>query len=521
MDHINVARIVHLIKSLLIFYIPLLSLHFLLKRRRRASQLPPGPKGLPILGNLLQLRATANELPWITYNNWAEIYGDVFTFNVLGSRTVVLNSYKVIVDLLERRSYNYSDRPWQQMLHELLGWGWILSLMPYGDSWRLHRRIFHQSFRPMAVPQYYNIQREKTALLIQKLTLAPKDFTDHVRAHSGEILLEIVFGYRTQEMIDPYIKLVDKAMVGMNAVGVPGTYLVDYFPPLRYIPAWFPGASFKIKAKVWAQENHEFRNQPWTLLKDLVNKGDPAPCFCTQNLERFKISTTSSDTSDMEEVIKNVAGIAYLAGAETSVSAIESFTLAMVLNPEVQAQAQKELDEVIGTTRLPDLDDRKELPYINALLAETLRWNPVLPLTLLHQSLNDDIYEGYLIPGGSIIVPNAWAVLHDESVYGPDTMNFNPDRFIKQDWKDVPLNPEVIVFGFGRRVCPGRYLAVNSLWLAITYLLTHFTIAKEIDSEGKEITPVVEYTHGLSSHPRRFDCRFIPRPSAPLFSQNK
>ncbi|KAG7087484.1 hypothetical protein E1B28_013446 [Marasmius oreades] len=507
-----------LLKSVLILSISIFSLRLLVNRHRRGLHLPPGPKGLPIVGNFVEARAVANsnEPPWVTFSKWSHLYGDIFTFQVFGSRTVVLNSYKAIMDLLERRAHNYSDRPSSPMLNELVRWKWLFSLMRYSDWWRLHRRTFHQSFRSRIVPEYYEIQKQRTSLLIQRLVTSPKDFFGHVRAHSGEIILEIVYGYRTQDKIDPYIKLVDVAMEGLNAPGVHGTFMVDFFPILKHVPAWFPGAGFKTKAEVWARNTDRVLDLPWALAKKLMDEGRAVPCFCTRNLEKLP---PSGDNSVMDEVIKNCAAIALIAAGETTVSAILSFILAMVLNPQVQTRAQKELDELTGFTRLPEFADRKNLPYIDAVLSETLRWNPVVPLALPHRAVNDDIYEGYLIPKGSTIVPNAWAVLRDESLYGPDTQNFNPDRFLKQDGKSLPPNPELLAFGFGRRVCPGRYLAINSLWLTMTYLLTSYTIAKELDSEGKEIDPVVNYnTPGITSHPHPFPCRFIPRSSAPSFN---
>ncbi|KAG7085590.1 hypothetical protein E1B28_003141 [Marasmius oreades] len=437
------------------------------------------------------------------------------------------------------------------MLNDLVRWKWLFSFMRYSDWWRLHRKTVHQSFNhPQVLPEYYDIQKERTSLLIRKLATSPKDFFEHVRAHSGEIVLEIVYGYRTQEDIDMYIKLVDGAMEGLNASGVYGTYLVDYFPILKHVPAWFPGARFKTEAEMWARNTDRAVNLPWELIKKLIDEGSAVPCFCTRNLEKIRKTATSNDNLVMDEVIKNCAATSFLGkcpfdqdegsavpcfctrnlekfrksatsnnnlatdevikncaatsflgGAETTVSAVLSFILAMVLNPRIQARAQKELDEITGSARLPEFADRENLPYIHAILLETLRWNPVLPLgssAIPHRSVNDDVYEGYLIPGGSAIIANAWAVLRNESLYGPDTANFNPDRFIKQDGKSLPPNPESIAFGFGRQSCPGRQFALNSVWLTITYLLASFTIAKEIDNEGKEINPVVEYMVGLT-----------------------
>ncbi|KAG7086779.1 hypothetical protein E1B28_002709 [Marasmius oreades] len=519
----------NIFKSFVLLAVSLLFLCLFVNRYRRGLHLPPGPKGLPVVGNFLDVQRLqkSNELPWVTYTKWSHIYGDIFTFHVLGSRTIVLNSYKAIMELLDRRSHNYSDRPYQPMLNDLVRWKWMFAFMHYSDWWRLHRRTFHQFFQPRVVSDYYEIQKERTSLLIQNLATSPKDFFEHVRAHSGGIILEITYGYRTQDEIDPYIKLVDVAMVGMNASGLHGTYWVDYFPMLRHVPFWFPGASFRTRAEAWARDTDRLINIPWKLLKERMNEGDTVPCFATRNLEKFKLSPTSSNDSSesvMEEVIKDCAANSFLAAAETTVSAILSFILAMMLNPQIQARAQKELDEITDSNRLPDFTDRANLPYIDAVLSETLRWNPVTPLgrslpvhwgfevdantrmaALPHRALNDDVYEGHLIPKGSTIIPNAWAVLRDESLYGPDTQNFDPDRFLKQDGKNIPPNPELLAFGFGRRVCPGRYLAINSLWLAMTYLLASYTMAKEID-------PVVEYSSGITS------CRFIPRSSVTSFN---
>ncbi|KAL0565623.1 hypothetical protein V5O48_016400 [Marasmius crinis-equi] len=159
------------------------------------------------------------------------------------------------------------------------------------------------------------------------------------------------------------------------------------------------------------------------------------------------------ENSEMEDVIKNCAGNAYV---------------------ELQARGQEEIDSVVGSGRLPDFEDRENLPYVNALIAETMRWNPVVPLALVHRATQDDVYDGYFIPAGSTIVANAWAMLHAEELYGPNPMTFDPDRFMKRDGKNPP-DPSQFAFGFGRST---------------------FTITKATDEDGKEIIPEVEYLDG-------------------------
>jgi cytochrome P450 len=94
--------------------------------------------------------------------------------------------------------------------------------------------------------------------------------------------------------------------------------------------------------------------------------------------------------------------------AMQTVTVLQTFFLAMVLYPEVQRKAQKELDEVVGSTRLPDYEDRDNLPYINALCNEVLRWHPVLPLGISHRVTQDDVYGRYFIPSGSLVMGNTW-----------------------------------------------------------------------------------------------------------------
>ena len=126
----------------------------------------------------------------------------------------------------------------------------------------------------------------------------------------------------------------------------------------------------------------------------------------------------------------------------------------MVLHPTEQKKAQAELDAVVGTDRLPEFSDEDSLPYVTAVLKETLRWLPVAPQAIAHCTNADDEYNGYFIPKGTTVIGNSWAILHDEERY-PEPFKYVPERFLK-DGKINPqvLDPEVAAFGFGRRFVP-------------------------------------------------------------------
>jgi cytochrome P450 len=208
-----------------------------------------------------------------------------------------------------------------------------------------------------------------------------------------------------------------------------------------------------------------------------------------------------------EFIIKWTAASLYTGGADTTVSTLSTFFLAMSLFPEVQKKAREEIDRVVGNGRLPTFEDRENLPYVEAIVSEALRWHPIAPLAIPHVVEQDDIYEGFLFPKGTLIIPNTWWFLHDPEAY-PEPMEFRPERHLG----DEPApNPRLYCYGYGRRICPGRVLADSSLFLTIASSLAAFNIKKALDATGKEVEPKVEFTPGIISHPVPFGCRIEAR----------
>ncbi|EEB90171.1 hypothetical protein MPER_11661, partial [Moniliophthora perniciosa FA553] len=176
---------------------------------------------------------------------------------------------------------------------------------------------------------------------------------------------------------------------------------------------------------------------------------------------------------------------------------------AMATHPQVQKQAQEEIDRVIGKDRLPTYDDRPKLPYIEAVLRETLRWRPVTPLGFFHAALNDDIVNGYTVPKGTPIAANIWAMTRDEPVY-PEPESLIPERFLTENGT-CNDDEMVFIFGFGRRICPGRRLALESMWAGIALVLAAFDITKAKDEAGNEMDIDVVYSDDVVSIMPRSD----------------
>jgi cytochrome P450 len=156
-----------------------------------------------------------------------------------------------------------------------------------------------------------------------------------------------------------------------------------------------------------------------------------------------------------------------VAGGETTSSSLQWWLLAMLAYPTVQARAHAELDEVVGRARPPTFADVPSLPYIQAMVKETLRWSPVAPFGAPHASTADDWYEGMFVPKGTICLQNMRVLNFDRDVFGRNAAEFDPARYLDEKGQVKTLiegrEEGHVSFGFGRRVCPGRHVAEATL----------------------------------------------------------
>ncbi|KAF7985953.1 hypothetical protein HWV62_43900 [Athelia sp. TMB] len=461
-----------------------------LSPRSRRARLPPGPSGWPIIGNIFDVPRSSAE--WIDYRNMGEKYNsDIIYLNVLGTPIVVLNSFDAVTELLEKRAAIYSDRPHFVMVQDLMDWAGAMSLLPYGSFWRSHRRLFNCEFvTQVQGPAWHHsdlIRGVKETL--HRLLESPDQWMTHLRHQASATILEIAYGIRAEKDQDPHINAAELAMRLASDALTPGKYLVDTLPWLKYVPAWVPGASFHGVAQEGKKAITAAFSDPFYEVKVAVEGNIP----------------------DQELVIKNVASIMFAAGSDTTASTFATFILAMVKYPEVQAKAQQELDTVLGPNHIPDLADKESLPYLSAIVTECFRWKVLLPFSAPHRSIADDVYKGYHIPAGALVLPNTWAVLQDESAY-PDAGTFNPDRYLTEEGKLDPAvrDPEA-AFGYGRRICPGRHMARESIWLTAGSILACFNIEKSVDLHGNAVEPSGNYIPGLIRTPESFPCTIKPR----------
>lgn len=337
-------------------------------RRKFNLPYPPGPRPLPLIGNLFDL---AHENEAAEYFELAQKHGDLVFLNILGKKLLFVNSFNAASELFERRSVNYSDRPYSPMLHDLMGWDWSFGHMPYGEKWKVHRRMFHRQFQQSAIPTHWPVQRTEAHALLRRVLHSPQDLIKHLRHNAASFIMNLTYGIHIAPRDDRYITMAEKALAGMSEAAKPGAFLVDLLPILKHVPEWVPGAGFQRKAREWKEAVLGMRDAPFEAAKEAMQQGIMSPCYVLNLINDLDLDWRDTNSQDME-VLKATAGMSYVAGTESTLSALSSFVLAIVLYPEVQSRAHQELDSVIGSARLPEFQDKNALPYISAIVKEVL-----------------------------------------------------------------------------------------------------------------------------------------------------
>ncbi|EDU46689.1 O-methylsterigmatocystin oxidoreductase [Pyrenophora tritici-repentis Pt-1C-BFP] len=464
---------------------------------RHALPLPPGPKGIPILGNV-------NDMPkpgMLECHHWLQhkdLYGPISSVKVLGQTFVIINDPTIAFELLRDRSAIHSSRPSQIFSGQMVGWQYATAIIPYTEAWKIHRKnITKIASTNASIAIFDRAQEAESAHFLLNLLDTPDKLFDHIRHEAGSVILKITYGYNTAPHgHDPFVDLAADTMAQFATATVPGRWMVDVLP-----------FCFKRTARAMAAQLNKCTNQPYAFVKRQMGEKRHTPSFLSQCIDDIGADP------EMEFVHKWAALALYLGGADTTVSSIMTFFLAMTVFPEVQKKAQEELDRVISGERLPVSKDRESLPYIDAVMKETHRWHLVVPMGIPHSSTEEDTCRGYRIPKGAILLPNNWHFTHDPAVYS-EPMKFKPERYFDTPTHKAEPDPRNHIFGYGRRICPGRYVADNALFVTIAQTLAVFNIKKFVDGNGHVVEPELRFEAGTVSHPVPYRCSIKPRSAA-------
>ncbi|KAH8985569.1 cytochrome P450 [Lactarius akahatsu] len=444
--------------------------------------LPPGPRGLPLIGDVIHI---ANP-EWLASPKRKDEYGDMMYINALGTGMLIINSQRVAVDLLEKRSTIYSSRPHYISVGDFMTQNLAFGIVPYGDRLRQFRRV--------------------TAEIYSKST-NPSAPERHFHRHAWSIMLSVNYDLPPLESEDDpcLVEIEDHLRRFMREIQ-PGTRLVEYFPWLKYVPDRF--AKWKRDTQNWfIQDSLMFQRFLGKVKDDLAN-GIDRPSFAATVIK----SQSKHGLSEVEKAW--LVGHLLAAGGDTTSSGLEWWLLAMLMYPNVQARAHAELDEVVGRDRPPTFADIPFLPYIRAMVKETLRWSPIAPFSVPHASTADDWYEGTFIPKGTICLQNMGVLNFDREVFGDNVAEFDPTRYLDEKGRvKMQMGGREeghMTFGFGRRVCPGRYVAEGTISIDIATLLWAMRFERPEGSQG-ELGVRNRVQSGLTAHPVPFECKVVPR----------
>ncbi|KAI3615566.1 cytochrome p450 [Moniliophthora roreri] len=470
-----------------------------LKTGRREQHLPPGPPTLPIVGNLHVLPA---ESPHVKFTEWARTYGDIYSLKI-GPRTmVVVSSMEAAKELMDKRSANTSDRPPSHMVDRITN-GMSLFMLPYADTWRVMRKAAQAILTPRAVESHLPIQKAEAIQLMYDFLKDPEGFFGHLGRYSNSIMMSVLFGNRCPRYESRHSKAFFEAQELWNLAQSTTVPPVDLLPFLDYIPnrwAW------------WKRLAKEVRRRQRELYFGLVNgcearmkKGEENGSYMEEILIRQK------ELGLNKEMIGYLGGGLLEGGSDTAALFLKYLVMSLVAFPRVRRKAQAEIDRVIGHERTPTLADFKELPYIQALIKEVHRYRPVVPV-VPHATMADEEYRGFVIPKGSILLANTYGIYHNPHYYD-DPDSFYPERYLiaehgNKQGVDASSFRNSIIFGYGRRFCPGMHLAEVSVNLNTMNLIWAF----DFDAvEGAPVSLDNYEKKGILPSPLPFKCRIRPR----------
>ncbi|TEB29717.1 cytochrome P450 [Coprinellus micaceus] len=437
--------------------------------------------------------------------------GDIVYLNALGIDILVVETVEKAVDLLEKRANNYSDRPALAVLDLTTSSEWNFSLIPYGLKWRKLRRTFHESYSPAVIEQYRPVMKEEVQRCLSKVKDNPDAALEPLRMFWGTLAMRTSYGFVDPERNESLAKYAERFSEGFGEAIKPANFLVNIFPSLRYVPDWFPGTGWKRHLKELAthclalrfrwcaarltnlQQDRRYRSMAATIVDNLPEENDPM-------------------RAEAESLGRDAAVMAYLGGADTTASATTALVLALAMNYDVQKKAHAELDAIIGIERLPEIEDLPTLPYVHAIVKEVNRWFTVLPMGVGHSSVEDDEYEGYFIPKGALVMPNAWAMMHNPDTF-ENPFEFKPERYLKDGQIDPTVpDAEQAAFGFGRRICPGRHFSHDALFLLAASLMHTFLVEPPKDDSGNIRPLALRISNHFVCKPLPFKCVVTLRP---------
>ncbi|CAI0469548.1 unnamed protein product [Linum tenue] len=468
---------------LLLLTLPALLL--LLTRRRRPNlRHPPGPPGWPVIGNILDLGA----MPHRSLTAMRDAHGDVVRLRLGYSKSAVaILSTSAAADFFKNHDLDFADRTVTQIM-KVHGYDrGSVALAPYGPYWRVLRRLVTVD---MLVAKRINASYPVRRKCVD-------DMIRWIGDESGSEIQVARFVFLTT------FNLLGNLMLSRDLLDPKSAEGKEFFTAMMGLMEWGGHANVADIFPVlsWMDPQGLVRK----MRRDLGKALEIASRFVSDRIEDGKDKKKEWDKKDFLDVLLEFQGngkdepdkIAhgdinifileiFLAGSETTSSTTEWALTELLRHPESMAKVKTELREVVGPDRKLEESDIDSLPFLRAVVKETFRLHPPIPLLVPRRAIRDTKFMGYDIPKDTQVFVNAWSIGRDPDQW-VDPWSFKPERFLdskrflgsKVDFRGQ--HHQLIPFGAGRRVCAGLLLAHRMVHLVLGTLVHEFNWELTVD----------------------------------------
>ncbi|KAM3327277.1 5-OH-xanthotoxin synthase-like [Capsicum chacoense] len=472
-------------------------------RKKGKNNLPPGPIGLPFIGNLHQFDSLT---PHLYFWKLSQKYGKIFSLKFGSSTMIVVCSAKLAKEVLKTQDLVFCSRPSLLGQQKLSYNGHDIAFSPYNDYWREMRKIcVLQLFSLKKVQSFRPIREDEVSRMINKISQQAAssqvtNLSNIMISLTSTIICRVAFGVRFDEEAHER-KRFDYLLAEAQAM-MASFFVSDFVPSLSWIDklTGLTGRlerNFKDLDEFYEEliEQHHNPNKPKSMEGDIVD--------LLLQLKKEKSTPIDLTLEDIKGILMNVL----VAGSDTSAAVVVWAMTALMKNPKTMKKVQEEIRNLIGNKGVVNEDDIQNMSYLKAVIKETFRLYPPDPLLILRESMKKSTLEGYEIHPGALVHVNAWAIARDLEIW-ENPSEFIPERFLNSEIDFKREDYELIPFGAGRRGCPGITLGIVAIELALSNLLYAFDWELLYGLTKEDIDTDVR--HGITMHKKNELC-LIPK----------
>ncbi|KAK0729565.1 cytochrome P450 [Lasiosphaeris hirsuta] len=485
----------------------------------RPVNFPPGPPGLPIIGNLHQI---PRGLPFLAFEEWSQKYGPIVGFKLGSQNAVVLQDASLVHELIVKKGSIFSARPPRYVAQEhVIPEGKHVHPVFMRNDFAMRLRAVAKDY--LAAPGLTNLAPMAKAIgmrLVYDIHKAPEGgWADDLANWAVTTPLAVMTGAPVNAFGEGFVHDYHEMTIVFEDIMVSGA--ADILPFTRWIPAGF--SEWKNQAPL--VRNAVLRAYDALMRVAKTNHGGSLRGLIPALLSQSADPNTAEDLRMSETEIKIMMGGLLDAGFASTVATFETIILALTKHPRVLGKLQAEIDTVLGNGDfLPEKIDRNRLPYLKAVVMEVLRWHAVTPIPLPREVLADVEVRGYVIPKGTTVMTNVYTIQRDPNFY-KDPDFFIPERYLRhplgiKEGASAQNRKALYTFGFGRRECPGREFFFQQMEITMAQVVWAFDFVPtgELDTDVR-----TGFVFGVASRPNPLKMKFVPRrsPEALLAEKRK